>query len=111
MSINGRWWESTKDLWALDKFQRANFMILLRGPYKREEIAQIIGVKKDTVYGWERRWKTPRLDHLRAMLTHFTGWYLKDGLPESLSVALGEITGKKPLTITSARLKRVASVK
>lgn len=98
MRLDEKWWKGTKELWALDKDQRCKFMILLRGPFDRREIAELLGIKLYTIYGWEKRGQTPRLGHLRAMLGHFEDWYLKKGLPTTLSAALAEITQKKDLT-------------
>jgi hypothetical protein len=98
MRLDEKWWKGSKDLWALDKDQRCKFMILLRGPFDRRELADLLGVKLYTIYGWEKRGQMPRLGHLRAMLGHFEDWYLKKGLPTTLSAALAEICQKKDLT-------------
>lgn len=98
MTLNDKWWKGTSTLFALDKEQRCKFMILLRGPFERREIAEALMIKHSTVYGWETKGKTPRLDHLRAMLRHFAAWYVNDALPGTLEKALAEITPKKDLT-------------
>ena len=103
MTINDRWYKGTRTLFTLDKESRCKFMILLRGPFERREIAETLGIKQSTVYGWESKGKTPRLDHLRAMLKHFALWYVEQGLPGTLEKALLEITDKKSLTTPKSR--------
>lgn len=98
MNTNRCWERSTKDLWALDKEQRCKFMILLRGPFDRTELAKILNVKLYTVYAWERRGMNANLKNLRALLIHFSDWYCEQGLPVTLAQALAEITQKKDLT-------------
>ena len=94
---------------ALTKEQSCKFMILLRGPFPRGELAGLIGVKRTTIYGWECLGKEPTLDHLRALLMHFSRWYVDEGLPGTLEKALAEITGKKPLTRLKPRDKTASN--
>lgn len=104
-TLTGNWWEGTRELFALDKEQRCKFMILLRGPFDRKEISERLGIKIYTIYGWERRGQAPSLGHLRAMLCHFSDWYMQKGLPITLTAALAEITQKKSLTTKKGRDK------
>ena len=83
---------------TLTTVERCNLMILLRGPFGQKEMAGLIGVKATTVYGWERSGKLPRLEHLRALLGHFSRWYVDERLPGTFLRALSEITEKKHLT-------------
>ena len=85
--------------------ERCKLMVLLRGPFGQKEMAGLINVKPVTVYGWERSGKLPRLEHLRALLGHFSRWYVDDALPGTFAKAMAEITHKKHLT----RLKPHAS--
>lgn len=101
-----RWWESTNKLFALDKEQRCKFMILMRGPCNVKTLAAKIGVKESTVSGWESRGKFPRMDHLQALLLHFSDWYVDKGLPQTLAAALAEITEKKDLTSEKKPVKK-----